>query len=185
VRWVGQYIHARASLFIARTASGEQSLCLKIAKLCRTARRQPSRSMDAFSEILTGVKLYGAVFFRAEFSAPWGFSTPPTEVITAELAPGAPYLVLYHFVLHGGALVQVVNGPTVELNPGDIVVFPHGHQHHITSIEGATAPFPNYGISAKIKSRDFESTTRGWRRRDVEVRMRVHDVRSLPMPPDP
>ena len=29
--------------------------------------------MDAFSEILSGVKLSGAVFFTAEFSAPWGF----------------------------------------------------------------------------------------------------------------
>ena len=33
-------------------------------------------SMDAFSEILSGVKLNGAVFFSAEFSAPWGFSAP-------------------------------------------------------------------------------------------------------------
>jgi len=33
--------------------------------------------MDAFSEILSGVRLNGAVFFSAEFSAPWGFSTPP------------------------------------------------------------------------------------------------------------
>jgi hypothetical protein len=29
--------------------------------------------VDAFSEILSGVKLNGAVFFSAEFSAPWGF----------------------------------------------------------------------------------------------------------------
>ena len=32
--------------------------------------------MDAFSEILSGVKLNGAVFFTAEFSAPWGFRRP-------------------------------------------------------------------------------------------------------------
>jgi len=33
----------------------------------------PADRMDAFSQILTGVKLNGAVFFTAEFSAPWGF----------------------------------------------------------------------------------------------------------------
>jgi len=32
--------------------------------------------MDAFSEILSGFKLNGAVFFTAEFSASWGFSYP-------------------------------------------------------------------------------------------------------------
>lgn len=32
--------------------------------------------MDAFSENLSGVKLNGAVFFNAEFTAPWGFSSP-------------------------------------------------------------------------------------------------------------
>jgi len=32
--------------------------------------------MDAFSEILSGFNLNGAVFFTAEFSAPWGFSYP-------------------------------------------------------------------------------------------------------------
>jgi hypothetical protein len=37
--------------------------------------------MDAFSEILSGVKLSGAVFFCAEFSAPWGFSAPASKVM--------------------------------------------------------------------------------------------------------
>ena len=46
--------------------------------------------MDAFSEILSGVKLNGAVFFSAEFSSPWGFTTPASEKIAAELAPGLP-----------------------------------------------------------------------------------------------
>jgi hypothetical protein len=33
--------------------------------------------MDVFSEILSGVVLKGALYFNAEFSAPWGFNTPP------------------------------------------------------------------------------------------------------------
>jgi len=111
--------------------------------------------MDAFSQILSGVKLNGAVFFSAEFSAPWGFSTAPSDKIAAELAPGVAHLVLYHFVIDGGALVRMVDGPCMELQPGDIVIFPHGHPHHMTSVSGATPPFPNYGISAKIKSRDL------------------------------
>ena len=40
--------------------------------------------MDAFSEILSGVKMHGAVFFTAEFSAPWGLSMPAANVMAAK-----------------------------------------------------------------------------------------------------
>jgi AraC-like DNA-binding protein len=115
----------------------------------------PEGPMDAFSEILSGVKLNGAVFFSAEFSSPWGFSTPPPTAIADELAPGTEHLVLYHFLIDGGAIVQMVDGPSLELSAGDVVIFPHGHQHHMTSSKDLSAPFPNYGISAKIKARDL------------------------------
>jgi AraC-like DNA-binding protein len=117
--------------------------------------------MDAFSEILSGVKLNGAVFFCAEFSAPWGFSTPPARTIADELVPGAAHLVLYHFVIEGSAVVQLVDGPSIALDAGDVVIFPHGHQHHMTSDNRAAAPFPNYGISAKIKARDLSPLRAG------------------------
>jgi AraC-like DNA-binding protein len=117
--------------------------------------------MDAFSEILSGVRLNGAVFFSAEFSAPWGFATPPAQVIANELAPGAAHLVLYHFVLHGGAVVQLIGGPSLELGPGEVVVFPNAHQHYMASSNGTAPPFPNYGISAKIKARDLSPLQAG------------------------
>jgi AraC-like DNA-binding protein len=117
--------------------------------------------MDAFSQILSGVKLNGAVFFSAEFSAPWGFTTPASNTMVDVLAPGAAQLVLYHFVIDGGAFVQLGDGPAIELKPGDVVIFPHGDPHHMTSAKGAAAPFPNYGISSKIKSRDLSPLKAG------------------------
>src|SRR5882757_8941507 len=111
--------------------------------------------MDAFSEILSGVKLNGAVFFSAEFSAPWGFSTPESNVMAATIAPGAAHLVLYHLVIDGFAVVELGDGPPLALLPGDVVIFPHGHAHHMSSGKDAVRPFPNYGINAKIKSRDL------------------------------
>jgi AraC-like DNA-binding protein len=106
--------------------------------------------MDAFSEILSGVKLNGALFFSAEFSAPWGFSAPPSNKYVAELAPGAAHLILYHFLIDGEAFVQLPDGQS-----GDIVIFPHGDPHDMSSGRGATAPFPSYGINAKVKARDL------------------------------
>ncbi|HEY7291800.1 MAG TPA: AraC family transcriptional regulator [Vicinamibacterales bacterium] len=117
--------------------------------------------MDAFSEILTGVKLSGAVFFTAEFSAPWGFSAPASKVLAATVAPDAAHLVLYHLLIDGGAVVEMEDGHCVPLGPGDIVIFPHGDPHHMSSGKDATRPFPNYGITPKIRSRDLSPLRAG------------------------
>jgi len=117
--------------------------------------------MDAFSEILSGVKLNGAVFFSAEFSAPWGFSSPGSSVIAATLAVDATHLVLYHFVIDGGAVVEVADGPSIELKPGDVVIFTNGDPHHISSGHGVKRPFPNYGIAAKVEARDLSTLQAG------------------------
>ena len=62
--------------------------------------------MDAFSEVLNGVRLKGAMFFTAEFSDPWRLSTPHCRVLAPRLAPGASHLVIYHFVVEGNAPVK-------------------------------------------------------------------------------
>jgi AraC-like DNA-binding protein len=111
--------------------------------------------MDAFSEILTGVKLSGAVFFAAEFSAPWGVTMPESSILAAKLAPGASRIVLYHLLIDGRSLVEMLDGQQIGLEPGDIVIFPHGDAHHMSSGKDALRPFPDYGISAKVKARDL------------------------------
>ncbi len=111
--------------------------------------------MDAFSEILSGVKLNGAVFFNAEFSAPWGFSSPGSKILTPTIAPGAPHLVLYHLLVEGAAVLELTDGMKVELAPGDIVIVPHGHPHQMSSGKGVSPPFPNYGVLGKIQARDL------------------------------
>ena len=79
--------------------------------------------MDAFSEVLSGVRLTDAVFFSAEFSAPWGFSTSEPKLMAAKVAPGAAHLLLYHLVIDGGAIIELLDGKTIALEPGDVVVF--------------------------------------------------------------
>jgi hypothetical protein len=41
--------------------------------------------MDPYSEILSGLKLKGAIFFRGEFSAPWFINAPPSPQLAAAL----------------------------------------------------------------------------------------------------
>ena len=110
--------------------------------------------MDAFSEILSGVKLNGAVFFNAEFSSPWGLSVPASKQIVDRFVPGATHALLYHLVVDGSAFIEMADGETLELKSGDVVIFPNGDAHHMSS-KGAKRPFPNYGISDKIQGRDL------------------------------
>jgi len=112
--------------------------------------------MDAFSEILTGVKLNGAVFFNAEFSAPWGISVPASKnmSVAETLAPGAVHFLLYHLVVDGSAVVEMTDGNVLELKSGDVVIFPNGDAHQMSS-KGAKRPFADYGINNKIRARDL------------------------------
>lgn len=110
--------------------------------------------MDAFSEVLSGVRLKGAMFFSAEFSAPWRLSTPHCRVLAKTLAPGAPHLLIYHLVVEGSARVRLDGGPDVELSPGDIVVFAHGDPHHLSGGSGANA-VATAAVLQKIATRDL------------------------------
>jgi AraC-like DNA-binding protein len=110
--------------------------------------------MDAFSEVLSGVKLKGALFFSAEFTAPWALSAPSSQALASTLAAGAPHLVIYHLVVDGMARAALPDGRTLALEPGDIVVFPHGDPHELSSALGAQH-VDNALLLKKIASRDL------------------------------
>jgi AraC-like DNA-binding protein len=110
--------------------------------------------VDAFSEVLSGVKLKGALFFSAEFSAPWGFLSPESSVLAPTLAPGAGHLVIFHFVVAGSALARLESGEAIALAAGDIVMFPHGDPHELKSGEGVLA-VDSAPILRRIASRDL------------------------------
>jgi AraC-like DNA-binding protein len=117
--------------------------------------------MDAFSEILSGVKLNGALFFNAYFTAPWGFSAPASKLLTPALAPEAPHLVIYHLVLEGRAVSRLGAEPPIQLEPGDVVVFPHGDPHLITSGTEAAEPQQTSAIIRKVMTRDLSALHAG------------------------
>jgi AraC-like DNA-binding protein len=110
--------------------------------------------MDAFSEVLSGVKLKGALFFSAQFSAPWAFFSPPSVTLAPILSPGAEHLVLYHYVVEGVAKAQVVDGTELDLQSGDIVVFPHGDAHELHGKDPAK-PIDGSIVLEKIAHRDL------------------------------
>lgn len=110
--------------------------------------------MDAFSDILSGVKLNGALFFHAEFSAPWGAVSPASRELKPVLAPGAPHLVVYHCVLEGRAYAHI-GGRVMELEAGDVVVLPHGDEHLMTSEASWLETRETAAIQSKVLSREL------------------------------
>ena len=114
--------------------------------------------MDAFSEILAGVKLNGALFFHAHFSAPWGYDAPASQALASALAPGAPHLVIYHFLVEGNAVARLVDGQSIALEPGDVVIFPHGDPHLIANGAGSTVRSPiAAAVAHKVMTRDLSA----------------------------
>ena len=87
------------------------------------------KQMDALSTVLRTVKLEGAMFYNAEFSAPWSVRTPPSRLMAPYVSPEPRHVIIYHLLTHGRAYTNVVDGPQVSLSAGDIVVFPHGDPH--------------------------------------------------------
>ncbi|HXS97571.1 MAG TPA: AraC family transcriptional regulator [Candidatus Limnocylindrales bacterium] len=94
--------------------------------------------MDALSEVLKIVKLRGALFFNAEFSAPWGVVSSRSADIAPLLCPGAGHVIIYHYLAEGRAYAQLLDGSRRELGPGDVVIFPHGDAHTLGN--GAVQP---------------------------------------------
>ncbi len=116
--------------------------------------------MDAFSEVLSGVRLKGAMFFSAEFSAPWRLSSPNSRALASTLAPGAAHMIIYHLVVDGTARVRLDRGSDVELSPGDIVVFPHGDSHQLSGGAGTVA-VESAKVFQKIATRDLSAMKAG------------------------
>jgi AraC-like DNA-binding protein len=93
---------------------------------------------DTLSEVLRAVRLKGAVFFDVACSAPWVAETPPAKVIASAILPDTEHVMEYHVVTSGSCWASVVGHDIapVRLSAGDVVAFPQGHGHVLSSERG-------------------------------------------------
>ncbi|RZL65008.1 MAG: AraC family transcriptional regulator [Variovorax sp.] len=92
--------------------------------------------MDALSETLRVVRLVGAIFIHARFTAPWCYQSPRADTVAPLLEPGAERVVIFHLVTEGGCFVEMPDQPPVQLRAGDAVLFPQGGAHRMASAPG-------------------------------------------------
>jgi len=92
--------------------------------------------VDALSDVLRAVRLTGAVFFDIRVSSPWVAETPDGGEILTRLFPGSDHLIPYHVVTEGTCWGRVLDGPATKLETGDIIMFPRGGAHVMSSAPG-------------------------------------------------
>jgi AraC-like DNA-binding protein len=85
--------------------------------------------MDALSEALRSVRMTGAIFLDAEFTAPWSFRSPLAQQAAPVVAPGTEQLIIYHLVTEGMAWVKMAGEADLPVEAGEIVIIPHGEEH--------------------------------------------------------
>lgn len=95
--------------------------------------------MDPLSDVLRAVKLNGAYFYLVEASAPWSVRAVAARELVPRVLPEAEHLISYHILLSGRCWGGVDGGSQVEMQPGDVIVFPHGDAHLMSSERGLGA----------------------------------------------
>ncbi len=110
-------------------------------------------SQDILSEVLRSVRLRGALYFYVGGSREWAAEAPPSREIAAAVMPAAEHVMEYHVVVSGACWAGVVGEAPVRLDTGDIVLFPHGDPHVVSSAAGMRASPDVAGYFARRQQR--------------------------------
>jgi hypothetical protein len=97
-------------------------------------------SHDILSDVLRSVRLRGALFFYVNGGRRWAAEAPPSGEIAAAVMPGCEHVMEYHVVTRGSCWGAIVGEAPVRLEAGDLILFPHGDGHVVSSAPGMRAP---------------------------------------------
>jgi AraC-like DNA-binding protein len=94
---------------------------------------------DVLSDVLRAIRLTGAVYFDFDLSSPWVAEAPPSREIAATVMPGAQRVIEYHLLARGTCWGHVIGQEPMLLREGDLIVFPQGDAHVLSSAPGMRA----------------------------------------------
>ena len=107
-------------------------------------------SQDTLSDVLRGVRLRGAVFFNVSASGQWAAEAPAARELAPMMMRGVDHVIEYHAVARGTCWAGLLNVPPVQLFAGDVVMFPHGDAHVVSSEPGMRGN-PDFGWFANTR----------------------------------
>lgn len=96
-------------------------------------------NVDPLSDLLRSVHLRGATFYYVSLRDEWAAETPGSRALVEALMPGAEHVMAYHLMLRGNGWVATNGEPPVRFASGDLVMFPRGDGHVLSSAPGLRA----------------------------------------------
>ncbi len=93
-------------------------------------------SVDTLSEVLRAVRLTGAIFLSVDAAAPWVAEAPPARELGPHILPGVEHVIEYHVITAGSCWGGIVEERAERLETGDVIVFPQGDAHVMSSAPG-------------------------------------------------
>jgi AraC-like DNA-binding protein len=91
--------------------------------------------MDVLSDVLNSLHIKGALYFEVDAGQPWVLVNPPMNLIGAFMLPEVEHIIPFHIMLDGEGWARSDNdtAPSIKLESGDVVMFPMGSSHVLTS----------------------------------------------------
>jgi len=106
---------------------------------------------DTLSNLLRTVRLRGAFYFYVEAADPWVVETSHARDLIPLILPGVDHMMEFHGVASGSCYAAIVGEEPIRLDEGDIILFPHGDAHIMSSTPG---------LRGKIHDGGFQFTPR-------------------------
>ncbi len=122
--------------------------------------------LDVLSDVLRAIRLTGVVYFDFALAAPWVAEAPASREIAATVLPGSERVLAYHLLQSGSAWGHVVGEEPRQLREGDLLLFPQGDPHVLSSTPGmrSTPDFSIYARSPTPLPLVYERGTEGGQR---------------------
>jgi AraC-like DNA-binding protein len=97
-------------------------------------------SGDTLSDLLRAVRLHGAVFYYLDGAPPWVAEAPQAREIIPAIMPGAEHMIEFHGIVKGSCWGAIAGESPIRLEAGDVILFPQGDAHVMSSAPGMRAP---------------------------------------------
>ncbi|NGY04648.1 AraC family transcriptional regulator [Solimonas terrae] len=90
--------------------------------------------MDALSDVLNSIRLEGAFYLNAEFTAPWCIRGECAVASVRQHLAGAEHVVFFHFLVEGRCKVRLDDhGGMLEAKAGDLILIARDDRHLLGS----------------------------------------------------
>jgi len=89
--------------------------------------------MDPLSDLLRAGRLDGAYFYSVEAAGWWSVEAGAAGQLSPRIMPASEHLIPYHILTAGHCFGGLVGEDQVELGAGDVLIFPHGDAHKMSS----------------------------------------------------